>query len=564
MNSPHSLPAAEVSTTRVRAAAEALWQIKLENPYTRFASGLEVTSIPSGSHQDAVNDAARATVILDGLRGIDEDMLGETDRLTLGFLRHDLGQVAQSEQAWLHTSPVTPYSSMHFGYCAQHLLAGRTVDSPQALDLLGGLWSDLAKAIQTVVERISVQASHGRRLARPALPAAIASWTQMRDHLVGMLDRSRASTGGAWASRWADTAEKLRQQELLPALDAVISALADPRYGEQAPEAAGLMHQPGGEAEYRRLLLTHLTVPDEPERIHAVGLSEVERLAEGMREVRGRLGFRGSEAEFHARLKVDSRVIANSADDVAQRYLSAMRRLEPLLSDWFHGQPRSPYGVERLAPEQEAGMTYGYYDKPRAIGERGVYRYNASNLENRSQLQVAALIYHELAPGHHFHIARQMELEHLPTLRRQGLELSVFNEGWAEYASGLAGEMGLYDDPYDLYGRLVHERFTAQRLVVDTGLNAMGWSLEQARNYMREHTMEGEAQIASETLRYATDLPAQALAYRLGYLWFTELRKDTQVRRGPGFDVRDFHEAVLSEGALPLPLLREHLERVLP
>ena len=564
MTPTSSASAREAVARHVRATAEALWQIKLENPYTRFASGLEVTSIPAGSLEEAANDASRATTLLDGLRDIDEDMLGETDRLTLGFLRHDLGQLAQAERAWLHASPVTPYSSMHFGYYAHHLLAGRTVDSAQALDLLGGLWSDLARAIKTVVERIVVQASQGLRLARPALPIAIAGWTQMRELLVGMLDRSRARSAGALASRWADTAQRLQQHELMPALEAVISALADPTYGEQAPDAVGLMHQPGGEAEYRRLLLTHLTVHDEPDRIHAVGLSEVERLAEGMREIRGRLGFHGSEAEFHARLKVDPRVIASSADDVAHRYLRAMRRLEPLLPDWFHRQPRSPYGVERLAPEQEAGMTYGYYDKPRAIGERGVYRYNASNLENRSQLQVAPLIYHELAPGHHFHIARQMELEHLPTLRRQGLELSVFNEGWAEYASGLAGEMGLYDDPYDLYGRLVHERFTAQRLVVDTGMNAMGWSLEQARSYMREHTMEGEAQIASETLRYATDMPAQALAYRLGYLWFTELRQDTQARRGAGFDVRDFHEAVLSEGALPLPLLREHLERVLP
>ena len=209
-------------------------------------------------------------------------------------------------------------------------------------------------------------------------------------------------------------------------------------------------------------------------------------------------------------------------------------------------------------------MSYGYYDRPTKPGDPGTYRYNASDLASRSQLQVAALIYHEGLPGHHLHIARQMELDHLPALRRNALDISVYNEGWAEYASGLAETMGLYDDPYDLYGRLVHERFVSQRLVTDTGLNALGWSLDQARAFMREHTLEGEAQIHSETLRYAADMPAQALAYRLGYLWFSALRDDTTARLGGRFDIRRFHGAVLDEGALPIGLLREHVARALP
>ena len=123
--------------------------------------------------------------------------------------------------------------------------------------------------------------------------------------------------------------------------------------------------------------------------------------------------------------------------------------------------------------------------------------------------------------------------------------------------------MGLYDDAYDLYGRLVHERFVSQRLVVDTGMNALGWTLERARAYMRKHTLEGEAQVASETLRYSTDMPGQALAYRLGYLAFMQLREDTRQRLGPRFDIRALHEAMLGEGALPLAALRGHVERVL-
>jgi uncharacterized protein (DUF885 family) len=173
------------------------------------------------------------------------------------------------------------------------------------------------------------------------------------------------------------------------------------------------------------------------------------------------------------------------------------------------------------------------------------------------QLNAAALIFHELAPGHHFHLARQAENAALPAIRREAVTLTVFNEGWAEYASSLGLEMGLYDDPHDQYGRLVHERFIAQRLVVDTGLNAFGWSLQQARDYMKSQTLESDVQVASETLRYSTDLPAQALAYDFGFNYFWKLRRGAQNR--PRFDIRRFHEAILAEGALPFPLLEESL-----
>src|SRR5262249_36793742 len=155
-------------------------------------------------------------------------------------------------------------------------------------------------------------------------------------------------------------------------------------------------------------------------------------------------------------------------------------------------------------------------------------------------------------PGHHFHLARQAENAQLPPIRRESLDITAYVEGWAEYASDLGHEMGLYDDPYDCYGRLVLDRFGAQRLVVDTGLNLLGWSLEQARAYMKANTLESDAQIASETLRYSTDLPGQALTYRLGLLKFRALREHAQRALGSRFDVRTFHDTILAAGALPL------------
>ena len=545
----------------VHAAAEALWQIKLESPYTRASTGLAVTHIPPGSLVEAERDASRVRSIAATLQGLDADGLAETDRLTFEFLHHELEQQAQAVHAWWTMSPVAPYSSHHFAYCAQTVIGSAPIDSTAMLECRAGLWSDLGAALRMAQHRVVEQAERGWRMAQPGLVPTLAAWRLLRQSLHTQL--SPASGGAGLEARWADQAARLRDREVLPAIDSVLAALGDPAYAAAAPAAPGLMHLPGGAAAYRGLIKTHMTVDDDPERIHRHGLDEVAELAQRMHALRSRIGFDGDEASFHAQLKRDPRAIAATPEEVGQRYLRCMQRIAPLLTRWFARLPRSPFGVERLDPAQEAGLTYGYYDKPKSVGERGVYRYNASNLAERSQLQVASLIYHELAPGHHFHIARQMELEHLPALRRSSLELSIFNEGWAEYASGLAEEMGLYDDPYDLYGRLAHERFTAQRLVVDTGLNALGWTLEQARSYMRENTLEGEAQVASETLRYATDMPAQALAYRLGYRWFVELRRDTEARLGARFDVREFHEAVLGEGALPLPALRRHVQRVL-
>lgn len=278
-----------------------------------------------------------------------------------------------------------------------------------------------------------------------------------------------------------------------------------------------------------------------------------------MAEERSALGHRGTEAEFHAELFARPEVWASTPEEVEAKYQRAVTRIEPLLDDYFPVRPRAPYGVRRLDPALEAGMTYGIYEPPTPQQPTGLYRYNGSNLQDRSLLNAAAIIYHELVPGHHFHVARQAENETLPNVRREAIEFGAFNEGWAEYAASLADEMGLYDEDYDRYGWLSHQRFIAQRLVVDTGMNVMGWPLEKGRAYMSRHTLESDLQVATETLRYSTALPAQALGYRLGFLTFHDLRDRAKTVLGPAFDIREFHEAVLGAGALPLAVLEQHL-----
>jgi uncharacterized protein (DUF885 family) len=175
-------------------------------------------------------------------------------------------------------------------------------------------------------------------------------------------------------------------------------------------------------------------------------------------------------------------------------------------------------------------------------------------------LNAPALIYHELVPGHHFQINLQMENANLPDFRRLSFGETAFTEGWGEYASALAGEMGMYADPYDACGRLAMDAFVSTRLVVDTGMNALGWSRERAIAYMKENTFEGDLQIGTETLRYSTDIPGQALAYKLGSLEIRRLREKAKAELGPRFDPRRFHDAVLGSGTLPLSVLGRKID----
>ena len=181
-------------------------------------------------------------------------------------------------------------------------------------------------------------------------------------------------------------------------------------------------------------------------------------------------------------------------------------------------------------------------------------------LETRNLLNVRALAFHELAPGHHFQISLQSENRALPLLRREGRH-TAFIEGWGEYASSLGNEAGLFSNPYDQYGRLMMDMFLSVRLVVDTGMNALGWSRERAMDYMREHTLESEEQIHTESLRYSVDMPGQALAYKMGSRGFRDLRAKAERALGSAFDVRRFHDVILTSGSMPMKTLEAHVDR---
>jgi uncharacterized protein (DUF885 family) len=330
-------------------------------------------------------------------------------------------------------------------------------------------------------------------------------------------------------------------------------------YLEAAPESVGLWQYPGGRDYYRYLIRYHTTLDLSPEEIQGIGLEWIKRNDEKVDEIRQTLGYEGNLKQFLLYLKTDPRFALKSAEDIGERLKSYIDAVNEKLSAYFLRLPQAPYGVERLDPELEGAMTFGYYQEPNVNDPRGLYYYNGSNLSNMYSIGAESLIYHELVPGHHFEVSFHRENNALPDFRREIFH-SAYSEGWAEYSSWLGMEMGLYQDPYSRCGRYLADSFFSARLVVDTGMNYLKWPRSRAVEFMQSHLLESDEEIHTETLRYSADIPAQALAYKLGCIKMFELRKKAETALGDKFDIRAFHDAILGCGSSPLPVLDRHID----
>ncbi len=556
-----STPAA---SSEVLALADELWaHVRAVEPSVAVSLGDPVDRLPHGTLAEAEQDAALGRGLLRRLSGIGHDGLSPDDTATVAMIREVALQKARADEDHWFAFPVAPYQTYQWSVYGQQVFRPFAFTAGHDVSRYLALAADFVGLVKAAGAKLVAQADRGITLPRPALPGFRSTMQAHRAAAEGFLqvgDDRVAGLGAAARGTLRDGVERLVADELLPAFAAVSAYLDGP--GEQtAVDSVGLSTYRGGEEAYRALVRRYATYDISPEQVHELGLAEVERLTEQLAGIRRGTGFTGDEAAYRAVLEADARFHAPDPEQVAATYRRHIAAIEPLISRWFSVTPNAPYGVARLDPTLEAGMTFGYYERPTAKNPVGRYRFNGSGLGDRAQLSAAALIFHELLPGHHFHLARQAENTGLHPLRSQvvGLSFGAYTEGWAEYAASLGFEMGLYEDPWDGYGACVHQRFVAQRLVVDTGLNLLGWSLEKAGAYMASMTMESPAQVASETLRYATDLPGQCLGYRLGSAKFWQLRGQAERALGAAFDVREFHEVVLGPGTLPLTAVERNV-----
>lgn len=538
------------SSNGLKAIEEDYWNHGLkDNLYLRIKFGLPITKLPDPSYESAKKDAAFCQSILNRLKTIKDEEITHEESLSKQILNWECSQAQQLLPYFWHISPVTPYASSlpTLQQVFQTYPTQTQKDQQNYLDLLAKVPSYISR----ITEVVHAQAEKGIRIPKEELQIVIpflrsfgASGTESPFYSKKIRDTKKLTS--------------LIDAGIHPEFEKLISFLSGD-YQNQAPDAVGAGQYPQGKEFYRAIVRYHTTMDVSPEEVHETGLKMVQKLQERMKSVRDSVKFQGTQEEFHQMLKKDPKFIPKTPDEIGEKMLSYDRRIAPKIPEFFSLTPKAPHTVKRLDPKLEGSMTFGYYQVPTKSDPTGTYYYNGANLPERPLFNSGSVVYHELVPGHHFQINLQSENESLPMFRREGGH-TAFVEGWAEYSSGLAEEMGMFQDPYELYGRLAAEMFLTVRLVVDTGMNYYGWSRAKAMDFMKANLLESETQIKTESLRYSCDIPGQALGYKMGSTKIRDLREKSKEALKDKFDIRKFHAAVLGSGSMPMTVLEKHID----
>jgi uncharacterized protein (DUF885 family) len=332
---------------------------------------------------------------------------------------------------------------------------------------------------------------------------------------------------------------------------------------KKATTVNGVWALPQGQAFYADMLKFSTTTDMTADQIHQTGLDEVARIRKEMEAIKDRVGFKGTLEQFFAHIKAGAQFHYPNTPAGKEQYLTDAKKV---IADYmgvadrqFASLPKAPLEVRAVEPFREKTAATAFYNRPSEDGARpGIVYINLADLTQTLKPQLPAIAFHEGAPGHHFQIARQQEQKDLPMFRRFG-GYGAYSEGWGLYAERLGKEAGFYQDPYDDFGRLSLEIWRAVRLVLDTGIHSKKWTREQSIRYMLDNSLNSELDTAREVDRYFTG-PGQATSYKIGQLKILALRQKAQTALGSRFDLKAFHEVVLSAGALPLDVLESRVD----
>jgi uncharacterized protein (DUF885 family) len=488
---------------------------------------------------------------------VERSTLSEADRITLGCLLENIGQELRALDARLieHTVTAMPFSgpAVLFSTAARTLLP----DERAAADYLerlraGGTWIDQQS------ERLRIGAAKGRVPVAPLVREAI-EWAGhvLQDDVPEGLAAPQAPDGWDGEPAWREERDALSAGVVKPALARWRELLGELEPRARSAEEPGLVHVPGGEADYARCVRSATTLPLTPDEIHRIGLSELEGLERRALELGARLGLR-SLPEIHAAQRASSG--SRGPDQAMAAATAAIRRAEARAGEFFLAPLPPPCEVSPMPDVVASSGMAPHYTPPKLDGTRpGTFWFNRDLPTAGTGWDLEVVAFHEGVPGHHLQLSRVQMLDDLPAMQRQR-PLTVYAEGWALYSEQLAEEMGLYADTESLLGEVSTSLLRAARLVVDTGLHAFGWSRRQAFEFMVARVPQPEPFLANEVDRYIV-MPGQALSYLIGKRELVRLRDDASRRLGARFALPEFHSAVLDSGALPLPVLDDKLRR---
>jgi uncharacterized protein (DUF885 family) len=561
---PASSPAAPAPAVALDAIAAQYWQREQQNDaYLRVELGLPVETIRAITYENAADDAAFGANVLASLKAIDASALDHDRWLTYRTLQFlATNDVAEKTYFWLRQQ-ATPYAgglqiSQLTAFVAATPIASEA-DAQRYLSLL----HQYAAFVASIDTLLHGQHDRGIILPNVETDASLAVFQAYNAPAASspfvVTDARLAALSAAQRATVQSDAAKVIATEIVPAYDAIVAYLKGP-YRVGAPSGVGLAQYPGGREYYQYLIYQSTTLSTTPQALHASGLHEVGRLNAQIDVIRKQLAFKGNLVAFKHFLATDKQFFPATTLAFGDRLELYVHRSAAAAPAFFSQMPKAPYGVEPLPKALAGAQTFGYYDQPTATKRYGHYLYNAWHPERTSMLGAGALICHELLPGHHFQIALQQENSALPGVRHYDFSETGYVEGWGEYASQLCWQMNVYRTPYDKLGRMMQDLMVSTRLVVDTGMNVLGWSRERAMQYMRENLTLNERQIETESLRYSTDIPGQALAYKTGELTMLAIREHAQAELGSAFDIRKFHAWMIGSGSMTLDTLRAHVD----
>jgi uncharacterized protein (DUF885 family) len=510
--------------------------------------------------------SAERGALLARLVALDPGALGDADRVTLALLRGQLEAQHGVEACRFHEWNVDSSNTSLFGELS-YLVEMHTVHTPHDAANLVARMRQGPRAIDDTIANLRRGLADGRVASAEKLRRAI----EQLDHELARPAEAWAMAHPAWAEAPApdpwpagDRERRLHALratvagEIRPALVRLRDFLRDAVLPRARGEREGLASLPDGDACYRAAILHHVGLAKSPEELHALGLAEIARTDRELAALGARVLQAPDLAATIARLRGDPALYFTTRDELLAAAQQALDRAKAAVPRVFSVLPRTDC-VLRETPAYEAPYsTIAYYRQPHYDGTKpGEYFVNTYRPETRPRYELEALTWHESIPGHHLQIALAQELGALPLFRK--LEGSTaFVEGWALYTERLADEIGLYSSDLDRLGKLSYDAWRASRLVVDTGIHALGWTRAQAEAYMRAHTALTEVNISNEVDRYI-GWPGQALAYKVGQLEILALRHEAEAALGARFDLPAFHATVLGAGAVTLPVLRERV-----
>ncbi len=521
----------------------------------------------------ALEDLALTKKDLATLNAFDRSQLDDSTKISYDLMKQGLEQSIADFKWRYHNYPVNQMYGTHSMVPALLINQHQIADVKEAKAYISRLHG-VTKVFSQLQDSLEVRAQKGIIAPKFVFPHVIGS---SKNIIVGApFDNGDDSTLLADFKRKVNKLEIAddKKKDLINEATKALTKSVGPAYKklisylktleQRADDKDGVWKFPQGDAFFNNALARTTTTDLTAKEIHAIGLSEVARIHDEMRQIKDKVGFKGDLAAFMQFMKTDKQFYKPNTPEGKKEYLdeavALIDNMELRLDELFIVKPKASLKVKAVEAFREKAAGKAFYQQPAPDGSRpGIYYANLYDMEAMPTYQMEALAYHEGIPGHHMQIAIAQELEGVPKFRKFG-RYTAYTEGWGLYSELVPKEMGLYQDPYSDFGRLAMELWRACRLVVDTGIHAMKWDRQQGIDYYVNNTPNATSDAVKMVERHIV-MPSQATAYKIGMLKIVELREDAKKRLGDKFDIRQFHDVVLKNGPLPLSTLEGFVEQ---